>query len=224
MRMRRSIVLSFLLMLSCKQASAPPQVQPTRTTERVAEQPAAPVVPAEPVAPVVPDVPKESALDIINKAVSLDEAVIISRSLMSDAVNDASPGMLLLSLWAATHLKWSEVSVKTNETSFALVRKDSDSARGKRMCYRGAIIEIRKEKEVPAGELYSGKVMTVQGDVLSFVAAGSTGELVSMSEARFCGVVIGTYDYSNSRGGTSHAVAVVGMFDLPENRVVPATP
>lgn len=31
-------------------------------------------------------------------------------------------------------------------------------------------------------------------------------------------VVTGNYDYSNSAGGTGHAVDLVGMFDLPENK------
>jgi hypothetical protein len=31
-------------------------------------------------------------------------------------------------------------------------------------------------------------------------------------------VVAGKYDYVNSGGGTGHAVAAVGMFDLPDNR------
>jgi hypothetical protein len=30
--------------------------------------------------------------------------------------------------------------------------------------------------------------------------------------------VTGRYDYHDSGGGTGHAVQVVGMFDLPENR------
>lgn len=36
--------------------------------------------------------------------------------------------------------------------------------------------------------------------------------------ARFCGVVTGLYDDSNSGVGVGHAVQMVGMFDLPENK------
>jgi hypothetical protein len=56
-----------------------------------------------------------------------------------------------------------------------------------------------------------------------FYAVGSTGSIVESSSARFCGVAIGKYDYTNSMGGAGHAVAAVGMFDLPENRKPGAT-
>ena len=36
--------------------------------------------------------------------------------------------------------------------------------------------------------------------------------------ARFCGIATGRDTYANTGGGTTHAVRVVGMFDLPENR------
>jgi hypothetical protein len=38
--------------------------------------------------------------------------------------------------------------------------------------------------------------------------------------ARFCGVVTGLYDYSNSGGGTGHTADIVGMFDLPESKAL----
>ncbi len=60
--------------------------------------------------------------------------------------------------------------------------------------------------------------MSNGGNIYRFLAAGSSGTLVPQSYGRFCGVVTGTYDYSNSGGGTGHAVEMVGMFDLPENK------
>lgn len=53
---------------------------------------------------------------------------------------------------------------------------------------------------------------------MRFAAVASTGELVAQSSANFCGVTTGKYSYSNSGGGTTHAVFLVGMFDLPENK------
>ncbi len=45
------------------------------------------------------------------------------------------------------------------------------------------------------------------------------------SQERFCGVVTGLFDYANSGGGTGHAVAIVGLFDIAENRpAVAASP
>jgi hypothetical protein len=97
------------------------------------------------------------------------------------------------------------------------MRKDSDAARGKRMCVRGQLIQIQKEK-VGDGGLFTGLLLANYSDIYSFIAVGSTGELVSNSNARLCGVAIGNYEYSNSAGGKGHAISIVGMFDLPENR------
>ena len=136
---------------------------------------------------------------------------------MSDTDDETSPGALLLALWSSDRLKWPDVAVAKNETSFALIRKDSDANRGKRMCIRGQIIQIQKEKG-DGMSLFSGLMLAGSGDITSFIAAGNTGALVARSRTRLCGVVIGTYDYSNSGGGKGHAISLVGMFDLPENR------
>lgn len=151
----------------------------------------------------------------LDAAPSLAAAVELVRPYMDDTANKTSNGAMYLTRWAKDHLKWDEVAVKKNETSFAKIRKDSDEERGKHMCITGGIVQIAK---VTKG-VYSGLLLTNYGqDILSFMSAGSTGELVRHSIARFCGVVIGTYDYNNSGGGVGHAVALVGMFDLPENR------
>jgi hypothetical protein len=146
------------------------------------------------------------------------DALQVVRPAMGDAPRGQwSRGGLLLALWASTHLRWQDVEVGKNETSFALVRKDSEEARGKRMCTSGNLVQIEKEG-TGATKAYSGLLINDYGNIFSFYVAGSTGELVARSRARLCGVVIGTYDYPNSAGGEGHAVALVGMFDLPENR------
>ena len=130
---------------------------------------------------------------------------------MTDTADETSPGALLLGLWAARHLRWSDVAIAKNETTFALIHKDSDSARGKRLCFNSQVIQIGKEKADEAS-VFTGLLLSGGAQIASFIAAGSTGDLVENSYARFCGVVIGTYDYSNSGGGTGHAISVVGMF------------
>ena len=146
------------------------------------------------------------------------EALQIVRPAMDDAFRgEWSRGGLMLALWASAHLRWQDVEVNKNETSFALVRKDSEEARGKKMCTSGNLVQIEKEGEGVA-KVYSGLLINDYGNIYSFYAAGSTGDLVARSRARLCGVVIGTYDYPNSAGGEGHAVALVGMFDLPENK------
>ena len=60
--------------------------------------------------------------------------------------------------------------------------------------------------------------MSDEGDIYKFMNVGTSGDLVANSQARMCGVVTGRYQYSNSAGGTGHALSIVGMFDLPQNR------
>ncbi len=136
---------------------------------------------------------------------------------MADTTDELGTGALLLTAWSSTRMRWADVSVAKSETSFALVHKDSDAARGKRMCVRGSLIQISKES-VGSSAVFIGLLMSGYTDLVHFVAVGGTGELVERSRTRLCGVVTGTYDYANSGGGTGHAINVVGMFDLPENR------
>lgn len=168
-------------------------------------------------APVVsPSKPEPSPLEVLRSKVTLADAIDQVKSKMSDTDDERSPGAALLGIWSSDHLKWADVAVAKNETSFALIRKDSDANRGKRMCLRGEIIQIEKEK-AEGVSLFSGLILNGSGDITNFIAAGSTGALVAGSGARLCGVVIGTYEYSNSGGGKGHAISLVGMFDLPEN-------
>jgi len=170
------------------------------------------------VAPPAAEPPRaESPRQLLMSKTTLAEAVATVRSEMTDTDDSTSPGAVLLALWAVKHLKWADVAVAKNETSPALVRKDSDASRGKRMCVRGRLIQIQKEN-VDGGAVFSGLLLSGYTEITSFIVAGSTGELVAQSRARLCGVVIGTYDYSNSAGGKGHAISLVGMFDLPENR------
>lgn len=136
---------------------------------------------------------------------------------MSDVSNTTSEGAVVFAAWAFNHLKLSDVLVAKDETSFALVQKDPDEERGKRLCYGGRIVQITVVK-TPFGKGYDGILANQRGELFKFLVAGRTGALVERSWARVCGIVIGKYDYSNSGGSTGHAIQVVGMFDLPENR------
>jgi hypothetical protein len=145
-------------------------------------------------------------------------AIAKARPTMEDVGDGSiSPGTLELVLWAASSLRWSDIAPGSGaETSIRLVMKDSDAARGKRLCSRGRIIQIQKEKGTDP-PVFSGILVTSSYDLVHFYAVGSTGELVEKDRARICGVVTGRYSYPNAGGGTGHAVDVVGMFELPEN-------
>jgi hypothetical protein len=153
------------------------------------------------------------------KADDYASALGIAAPILKDATNETDPGALLLTAWAIPNMKWTDVAAAKDETSYALARKDSDEARGKRLCASGSLIQIEKQK-TDIGKFFDGLLTTYSGNLFHFLAVGSTGTLVQNSNARFCGVVTGLYGYANSGGGVGHAVQIVGMFDLPENKAV----
>lgn len=163
-----------------------------------------------------PEEPKGPSLpDRMLAAETLAEAMRLALPLMGDTTDKASDGAMLLSLWAMKHMRWSDVGVPKNETSTARIHKDSDAERGKRLCVGGDIVQIQRERGTP---LYSGLLSGYYGaGIINFFALGSTGDLVGDSAARFCGIATGRFTYSNTGGGTTHAITMVGMFDLPEN-------
>jgi hypothetical protein len=165
--------------------------------------------------------PVESLAEHIMKLSDYTDALAYAKPMMEDTENKDSDGAVLLAVWASEGMKWTDVAVAKDETTFALVRKDSDEARGKRLCTNGRIVQIEVLHQDGA-KLFYGLLLSGGGSIYQFIAAGSSGDLVQRSHARFCGVVTGKYDYSNSGGGTGHAVSLVGMFDLPANKVKPA--
>lgn len=148
---------------------------------------------------------------------TMADALVIASAGMTDSANTSSPGTAVFALWSAQNLRWKDVGVKQDETSFARVQKDVDAERMKRLCVPGSIIQINVEK-TPYGSVYTGLLMSDAVNLYHFNAVRSTGDLVQQSPARFCGVVTGKYDYENSAGGVGHAIDMVGIFDLPENR------
>ena len=158
--------------------------------------------------PVAPDPP------LVN-----DYSAALGRMLgrMTDSVDEFPDATVNFAKWAAMNMTLADVQVAKNETSLKKVLKDSDAERGRRLCLRGSVTQIEKVN-TGTGAIFGGLLRTGDWDMVSFMAARSTGELVEGSRARFCGVVTGRYSYSNAGGGTTHAVHLVGVFDLPENR------
>lgn len=130
----------------------------------------------------------------------------------------ADKGTAFFWVWADRNLTLADLKVISDETTFGAVMKDSDSERGKRLCASGTVIQIEKIDLRPTiRESFTGLLLS-GGGIVQFYSFGSTGSVVGSTHTRFCGVVMGQYHYSNSGGGTSHAISVVGMFDIPENR------
>jgi hypothetical protein len=107
--------------------------------------------------------------------------------------------------------KWADISKPG--TTPAKVFKDPAAEYGKSYCGRGYIVQLNKV----GGTKYFESIVAVGADIVRLSAIGDTGELVQHVQASFCGLVLGTSTYSNTGGGTTHAVDLVGMFDLPTN-------
>jgi hypothetical protein len=170
----------------------------------------APVAVAAPSPP-----PEEKKAPEVKPPKTLAEAVALVKPAMNDTFNEVSKGAIVLAAWSIKNMTWSELN-KLPPTKHSLVMKDPDEERGKLLCGRGMIIELAAEK-TEIGKVHNGG-MFVNSNVYRFIAIGSTGELVAQNWAGFCGVVIGKQSYQNSMGGTAHAVFLVGMFSLPENK------
>lgn len=187
-----------------------------RTHEPPSAMPA-PVTSPAPAPPTEPADPVKDALIKMDHMTSADAFTFAKRD-MADEVDQVSPGAAILALWAARRLRWADVYVAQDETTFAMVQKDSSEQLGKRMCSAGQVIEIHAEKPETGGHLANGILMSDSGHLYHYVVAGSSGAIGQGSYATLCGLVAGNYTYSNSAGGTGHAVEIVGMFDLPANR------
>ena len=138
---------------------------------------------------------------------------------MSDEMNNISPGAIALAKWAAAApMTWKQLR-EIASTRRAKVMKDPDAERGRLICAVGPIIEIQVHHSA-IGDIAEGGLMDGNGNFYRFLNVGSSGDLVERSQASVCGVTIGKMSYSNSMGGTAHAVQLVGMFDLAENRRV----
>lgn len=148
---------------------------------------------------------------------NLRAAIAATRLDMSDIQGtNISKGAAVLALWGYQGMKWSELQ-EIPKGKYGVVMKDPDSQRGSRLCVYGQVIEIAVDKSVPQ-KIYQGGIFDDDGRIYRFIAVGSTGEIVAHSYANFCGIVTGQQHYANSMGGEAHAVHLVGMFDLPENK------
>jgi hypothetical protein len=166
---------------------------------------------------------EKSPAEKILELASLGDAFNFARPMMTDEKDAPDPGAMLLTVWSLKHVVWADVGVKRDETSFALVEKDPDEERGKRLCATGMLIQIDSEK-TQFGKTFTGLLMNRSQELFYFITVGSSGTLVGRDWGRVCGVITGRHDYSNSGGGTGHAVGLVGMFDLPENKTIRVTP
>lgn len=148
---------------------------------------------------------------------NLRQAIASTRLDMKDIHGaNVSAGAAKLAIWGSENMRWTELQ-ELPQGKYGMVMKDPDTQRGNRLCTSGQVIEIARDSSVPQN-IYLGGIFGPDGNLYRFIAVGSTGEIVANSRAKFCGVITGQQHYSNSIGGEAHAVHLVGMFDLPENK------
>lgn len=197
---RPTLTLAVTLLCACCKAKDTPRPDATPTASASAP---APTPTKEP-----------SLVDKLKATVLLKDALDLTQPLMEDTQDKPDKGAALLALWMADHPSWSAIQ-RLPDTSHARVLKDSEAERGKKICVSGTIVQIAKEQGT---KVYSGTLGTPDQKIYFYIAVASTGDLLENSPAKFCGVVTGRFSYSNVTGGTTHAVRLVGLFDLPENR------
>lgn len=192
-----------------------------RMAPQAPEQPAttSPELPVASAAQPLPAavVPEKTAGEAVLENHSFEEASSWSRAYMKDSTDSPSLGAYTLAVWLAERGTLTDVAVERDETSVKLAKKDIAQARGKRTCVRGRVVQVVRDATYPK-PLYSGTLATSSYDFVHYLAAGSSGTLVSGNSARLCGVVTGLFTYDNLGGNKTDAVQMVGMFDLPENR------
>jgi hypothetical protein len=139
---------------------------------------------------------------------SFPEALAYAKTLFADTEDDMNLGAVLFANWSVKNAKLSDFKVAKNETRHGLVLKDSDAARGKRLCINALVGSIEK---MASGVFQV--VMAAEGKAYIALSAGDTGDIEADSRAKFCGVVVGISAFSNASGRVK-AVNLVGMFDL----------
>lgn len=174
------------------------------------------VAPAQPAAPATAEERTPTFAENLARIMVLSEALPFVRGSFAESGTHTDPAAALFAIWSSEHLTWEELS-KVSETKRALVMKDPAAEQGRRLCWSGSIIEIATDRS-SGNPIFEGGIMNDNADLVRFLAVGSSGSLTERSWARVCGIVTGKISYSNSGGGTTHAVQIVGMFDLPQNK------
>ena len=165
--------------------------------------------------PGCPNTAPDTASQYMDLLVTLDEALAFAwpyRMGNTEIANGLVAGWL-------GHATWSDFSAEANASNLTTldeVKKDPDGEYGKRLCGRGHTVQISKEYESRWEA-----IIAIDNDVVHLDAVGSSKGIIESTVAKFCGVALGTYNYKNVGGGTTISVKVVGMFDLPENRMKP---
>lgn len=134
-----------------------------------------------------------------------------------DAGDRIPPVAWELALRADALARWSDLAPPRDETTVLQAMKDVETARRKRLCVSGRVAEIHVVRA--DGMTASWGTLVSTAGAITAVGGAETGDLVAGSAARFCGVVVGSRAYRNTRGGEAQTIMVAGAWDLPARRV-----
>lgn len=146
--------------------------------------------------------------DEAKAASTLEEAIKLSKK----GGEETPRRLAYVTVWGASHNISKAVLLAGKETTHSAVMKDPELEYGKWICTTAIVVKIEADRAQKPYVLYWG-VLKWAGKLYSFQTWGPTGTIVEKDQVRFCGVNVGTWDYKNSGGGMSHAVALSGLFD-----------
>ena len=176
----------------------------------------------EPVKTSVPSeedisIPSQEEVNANLKKLSLVEFINNLKPRMKDTLNEHPESAGLLAYFLnLKNTKINDIN-QISSTTKGKILKDSELEKGKRLCIDSTIVEIAADRS-GGFSAYQGVMVDDTMQPYVFMAVGDTGDLVSQSQAKFCGITVGKMSYSNAGGGTSTAPYIVGLFNLPANR------
>lgn len=172
------------------------------------------VITHEPVAAPVKPADAGAALGDRLAAISdLPQALALTAPLMKNTRGpQPDEGSEVFARWASESLWWSHMG-SLEATTWALAMKDPALERGRRLCVTGQVAQIRADRAWNK-PVYRGVLALDAASFVTFVAVGSTTNVLPNKEASFCGVVTGLWLYPSLSGEAIEAVHTVGMFEI----------
>lgn len=146
---------------------------------------------------------------------TIQEAIVEAGAGDSDG-EKSHPAVSRVMTWSKSHTSWSTFFPGPSEVRPAVAEKDIASARGKKLCGSGRVVDIFVAQDGSGRS--SGLVRDRSQAAIIIASAFPSGDLVKGSLARFCGFVIGRHTFPNTSGGKTLSIEIVGMYDLPETR------
>ena len=128
---------------------------------------------------------------------------------MEDGIELAIAEAIVLSAYlTANGLSFATIA-KLPKGSFAEAMKDPGAERGKAIVVGGKVLQIDKDGDYFKGLLCADRWCN---KIYYFITPGTTRGIVGGKWARFAGVVTQKYSYSNTGGGQTHSILLVGYF------------